>query len=89
MSDINYTSHEVATRGESIYVHQIRDKVNPKHKGKYLVIDIETGEYAINDDDLAATKQLLACHPNAVIYGLRIGYPTAYRIGSGSSVYTR
>ena len=84
-----YTSQEVASRGETLYVQQIRDKVNPKHKGKFLVIDIETGEYEINDDDLVATKQLLTNHPNAVIYGLRIGYPAAYRIGSGSSVYTR
>ena len=78
----DYTSQEVASRGEAIYVQQIRDKVNPEHKGKFLVIDIETGEYEINADDLVATKQLLAKHPNAVIYGLRIGFPTAYRIGS-------
>ena len=76
----NYTSQEVESRGEAIYVQQIRDKVDPKHKGEFLVIDIETGEYEINADDLVATKQLLAKHPNAVIYGLRIGYPTAYRI---------
>ena len=79
----NYTSQEVASCGEALYAQQIRDKVNPKHKGKFLVIDIETGEYEINDDDLVATKQLLTNHPNAVIYGLRIGYPAAYRIGSG------
>ncbi len=79
MPYINYTSQEVESRGEAIYVQQIRDKVNPKYKGKFLVIDIETGEYEIDADDLVATKQLLA--PNAVIYGLRIGYPTTYRIG--------
>ena len=28
-----------------------------------------------------ATKRLLAKHPNAVLYRLRIGFPTAYRIG--------
>lgn len=89
MSDFNYTSDEVASRGESIYVNQIRDKVSPDQKGKYLVLDIVTGKFVINDDDLAATKQLLASHPDAVIYGLRIGYPSAYRIGSGSSVATR
>ena len=47
----NYTSREVESRGEAIYVQQIRDKVNPKYKGKFLVIDIETGEYEINADD--------------------------------------
>ena len=83
MSYSNYTPQEIESRGEAIYVRQIRDKVNPKHKGKFVVIDIETGEYEVNEDDLAATKRLLTNFPNAVIYGLRIGFPTAYRIGSG------
>ena len=51
-------------------------------KNRYIARDIKTGEYEINADDLVATKRLLAKHPNAVIYGLRIGYPTAYRIRS-------
>ena len=85
MSYSNYTPQEIESRGEAIYVRQIRDKVNPKHKDKFVVIDIETGEYEVNEDDLAATKRLLAICPNAVIYGLRIGFPTACRIGSGFS----
>ena len=85
----NYTSKEVASRGETIYRQQIRDKVEPKHKGKFLVIDIETGEYEMNADDLIATKCLLAKHPSAVVYGLQIGFPTAYRIGGHFSVKTQ
>ena len=78
----NYTAQEAELRGEALYVQHIRYKVHPQHQGKFLVIDIETGEYEINADDLAATEQLLANHPTAIIYGLRIGYPAAYRIGS-------
>ena len=82
----NYTPKEVASRGEEIYRREIRDRVESKHKGKFLVIDIETGEYEMNTDDLVATKRLLAKHPNAVVYGLQIGFPTAYRIGGHFSV---
>ncbi len=84
-----YTPQEVESRGEAMYVRQIRNKVDPQHKGLFLVIDIETGDYEIDEDDLVATQQLLATHPNAVIYGLRIGFPTAYRIGGGFSVETQ
>jgi len=79
----DYAAQEVELRGEALYMEHIRDKVHPQHQGKFLVIDIETGEYEIDADDLVATKQLLANHPNAVIYGLRIGHLAAYRIGSG------
>lgn len=56
-------------------------KLGPITMAKFLVIDIKTGAYEIDADDLVATKRLLASCPNAVIYGLRIGFPTAYRIG--------
>ena len=85
----NYTSKEVASRGEAIYRREIRDKVEPMHQGKFLVIDIETGKYEMNTDDLAATKRLLAKQPNAVVYGLQIGFPTAYRIGGHFSAQTQ
>jgi hypothetical protein len=76
-----YTPQEVESRGEAIYAEQIRDKVEVEHKGQFLVVDIETGEYEIDEDDLVATKRLLAQQPDAVVYGLRIGHPTAYRLG--------
>jgi hypothetical protein len=77
-----YSPSEVESRGEAIYAEQIRDKVEPQNKGRFLVVDIETGEYEVADEDLAATQRALAKRPDAVLYGLRIGYPTAYRLGS-------
>ena len=81
MPYVKYTRAEVASQGEAIYGQQLRDKVEPEYYGRFLVIDIETAAYEIDADDVEATKRLLASYPNAVIYGLRIGSPTAYRIG--------
>jgi hypothetical protein len=78
----HYTADEVAARGEALYEHRIRPHVEATQQGKFVVVDIETGEYEIDVDDLAATKRALAKRPDAVLYGLRIGYPTAYRLGS-------
>ena len=75
------TSEVIAARGEALYQEKIREKVESTQKGKFLAVDIETGDYAIADEDLAATDRLLAKRPNATVYGLRIGFPTAYRIG--------
>ena len=85
----HYPADEVAARGEAIYEQQIRAKVEAEHKGKFLVIDIETGDYQIDDDDLVATKRALAKRPEAVLYGLRIGYPAAYRLGGRFTVPQR
>lgn len=74
----NYTPEEVAMRGEALYQQQIRAEVEAGNKGRFLVVDIETGEYEIAPDDLMATKRMLAKRPNAILYGLRIGFSTAY-----------
>ena len=86
MAKANYSPEETAARGEAIYLHRIRATVEPAHRGEFLVVDIETGDYEIGPDDLAATKRALAHHPDAVLYGLRIGSPTAYRLGGRFAV---
>ena len=76
-----YLPEDVVSRGEEIYEQQIRRKVEAGNKGKFVVIDIETGGYEVDEDDLQATKRALAKRPEAVLYGVRIGYPTAYNLG--------
>lgn len=81
MQYAKYTPDAVESRGEEIYERQIRANVETGNKGKFVVIDIETGDYEIDDDDLHATKRALTKRPEAVLYGVRIGYPTAYTLG--------
>jgi hypothetical protein len=76
----DYTNEEIAERGEAIYTRDIECTMTPADKGKMVVIDIETGEYEIDESDLAATKRILAKRPDAVTYGLRVGYPAAYHL---------
>ncbi len=81
-----YTPEKVAAKGDTIYRQRLQRIVEPEYDGSFLVIDIETGTYEIDADDVQAAKRLLASHPDAVIYGLRNGSPTAYRIGGRFSV---
>lgn len=89
MPRAKYTSEEVASKGDSIYRQQLQGMFEPEHNGSFLVIDIETGAYEIDVDDLMATKRLLDSYPDADIYGLRIGFPTAYRNGGRFAVNQR
>lgn len=82
MGHPRYSKEEIVQRGEALYQSDIRAKVEPGNKGKILVIDIETGDYEIDDDHLKATRRALAKHPGAALYGLRIGYPALGKIGS-------
>jgi hypothetical protein len=81
-----YSAEEVAERGEALYESQVRPLVADGNRGKFVVIDIETGAWEMDADDLTATKRALARRPDAVLYGVRVGYPTAYRLGGKSAV---
>lgn len=82
-----YTSSEIVQRGQTLYDQQIRAKIDPSDKGKFLILDIETGEYEIDADELTALRRAKAKNPDAPLYILRIGYATAYQLG-GKRVVT-
>lgn len=81
MAHSDYTAEEIVRRGKALYEQQIRPQVEAGHEGQFLVVDIETGAYEIAPDDLTASDRLVQRKPNAVLYGLRIGSPAAYRLG--------
>lgn len=81
MPALQDTGDEVVRRGQEIYERDIRPKVEAGNQGKFLVINIETGEYEMDADDLAAAKRAKARFGNAALFTMRIGHPAAYRLG--------
>ena len=80
MPQIPYTNEEIAHRGNQLYQQTIRNQVLPYHKGKFLVLDIESGDYEVDEDDLSAEEALRLRRPAGILFGLRIGYTSAYTL---------
>ncbi len=76
----HYSKEEIGRIAEDIYHRDIRPKVMPQEKGKFLLLDIETGDYEVDEDDLQAEKRLRSRRPDGVLYGMRIGYTSAYTL---------
>ena len=73
---------EIAKRGVEIYESRIRQQIETTENiGKMVIIDIETGDYAIDQTGLDAASKLHALHPNAALYGIRIGYNVSESLG--------
>ncbi len=79
-----HTTEEIARRGREVYEREIRREVELDHRGRFLILDVESGDYEVADDDLEASERLLERRPDALLYGLRIGEGAAYRIGRRS-----
>lgn len=76
-----YSKEEIARRGDEIYEAEIRPQLKKSAKGKFAAIDIETHQFEVADDELAACHRLRARVPEAQIWLVRIGFPSVYRFG--------
>jgi hypothetical protein len=81
MAHPRYSSAEIAEKGQALYEREVQGSLVASDAGKFLVLDIETGDYELDADDLAAVKRARAKHPDGAFYVLRVGHPAAYRLG--------
>lgn len=82
MQSIHLTNEEIDQRGQELYERQIRPLVEiPENIGRQIVIDVETGDYEIDENGFLPSRRLLTRHPGAPLYGLRIGYNAVYTLG--------
>ena len=79
----------VASRGQAIYDEKIRKWAEPKEKGKFAVIDVYGGDYEIDASHSAAVNRLVERYPEVITYTVRIGYPTAFKMGLRSYIVKR
>lgn len=81
--DAEMTREEVYRRAMEWYETKIRAEVEAGNKGKFLVIDVATGEYEVDADEVAALKRIIERLPEGRRLMMRIGYRTAYSLGGG------
>jgi hypothetical protein len=76
-----YSNEEFAKRGDEIYEREVLPRLTSEGEGKYALIDIETGDYEIDRDELAASDRLFARRPDAQIWFRQVGSRYARRFG--------
>jgi hypothetical protein len=76
-----YSKEEFARRGDEIYETQVRPHLKAEDEGEFAAIDIESGEYEIDEDELEACDRLNARIPNAQIWLIRVGSRYLHRFG--------
>ena len=80
-----YSADEAGRRGTELYENKIRPLVEAGNTGRFLAIDIESGDYAVADERYDAAKVLIDKNPDAQIWCLRIGYVAAASFGGGNT----
>ena len=76
---------DIAPLGKGMYA-RLRPQLEAEHWGKMVVIDVNSGDYEIADDDLTATLRLFERRPEALTWGERVGCRAPYFMGRAYSV---
>jgi len=74
---------ELARRGDDIYRQQVRLALRPEDDGKFVALDVESGNFEVDEDEFAAVARLHDRLPGAQVWLMRAGYPATHRLRSG------
>lgn len=81
-----YSREELARRGDEIYEREVLPRLGPADEGKYALIDIETADYELDRDEIAASDRLFARHPDAQVWMRQVGSPFTRRFRTKGNV---
>ena len=68
-------------RVREIMKERVQPTLHPGDVGKFVAIDVITGEFEIDEDDYTAVARLRLRKPDADMWLARAGFPTTCRIG--------
>ena len=75
-----YPREEYARMGREWY-QKILPAIKEGNHGKFVAIDIETGEYEMGDDRLQPVERLKERRPGVWVWLERVGYAAPTKIG--------
>ena len=80
-SEVDYQAF--AKKGEAIY-QTVKHRYEPHEKGKYLAIEIDSGDFFLAQDGVEAINKAKRVHPGKLFYLLKIGFESVDSIANTS-----
>jgi hypothetical protein len=74
---------DLARLGADLFARRVRPTLRPEDDGKFVAIDVVSGDFELDADDYAAVIRLRSRRPAGDIWLERAGLPTAYQLRRG------
>jgi len=71
---------QLIDRAKKRYKEKLAPLLEPHHTGEMVGIDLETGDYFVGEDEVAAADKARAAGHEGLLYFLRIGFPYTHRL---------
>jgi len=75
-----HTAEELGRLGDALFEREVAPRVSTEDTSSFVAIDVESGAYEIDPDELTAIHRLLARKPDAQIWLRRVDKPYTHRI---------
>lgn len=76
-----HSPEEFLRLGTKYYEENVVPTLRPEDQDCFVAIDIDSGDFAIHQDDYTATELLREKRPDAQTWLARVGHRAAYRFG--------
>lgn len=68
-----YEGEEFTRRGDALYRERVEPTLKKSDRGKFVAIDIDSGDFKIHADQRAAAEHLQSLYENPQIWMVRVG----------------
>jgi hypothetical protein len=75
------TAEETARLGNDLVKRVIEPTLPPSDTGRFICVDVDSGAYEIDNDDVAAIERLHSRFPEADSFLGTVGDDSTYRMG--------
>ncbi len=76
-----YSKEEFARRGDALIESKVRPGLTAADEDKFVAIDIETGEYELDKNEMTAANRLRKRVPDAQIWLVHVSLGYLHRFG--------
>lgn len=75
------TPDQVAAKGEEIYQEKLKTMLEPSNNGKFVAIEVVSGEHFVGSTILEAVALARKKYPNRLLHTIKVGYEGVYKLG--------
>ena len=82
---VSADTRSVIDRAKRIYAERLQATLEADHRGRFVAIEPESGDYFLADTFDAAVAAARAAHPSRLPHVMRVGHAAALHIGGAWS----
>ena len=71
---------KIIEKGQRIYNYQLKSKLEKKHKGEIIAIEVDSGSYFFGSSVLEAVKKGKKEYPHRIFHVVRVGHKAVHLV---------